>query len=59
MEREHSQAINEHKTMVKQLNKKTDTSLDNMKQQHVVALAKVFSTYILNMFFNNKAQIFL
>ena len=51
MEQDHSQAINEHKTIVKQLNKKTDTSLDNMKQQHLAAVAKVFSTYILNIFF--------
>lgn len=41
MERDHSQAINEHKTMVKQLNKKTDTSIEGMKQQHSAAIAKV------------------
>ena len=41
MEREHSQAMNEHKTAVKQLNKKTDVSMDNMKQQHTAAISKV------------------
>lgn len=41
MERDHSQAINEHKTIVKQLNKKTDASLDAMKQQHSAAITKV------------------
>lgn len=44
MEQDHSQAINEHKTIVKQLNKKTDTSLDNMKQQHLAAVAKATDT---------------
>lgn len=44
MERDHSQAINEHKTMVKQLNKKTDTSIEGMKQQHSAAIAKVWYT---------------
>lgn len=43
MERDHSQAISEHKTMVKQLNKKTDASMDGMKQQHTAAIAKVSS----------------
>ena len=42
MERDHSQALNEHKTMVKQLNKKTDTSIEGMKQQHSAAIAKVY-----------------
>lgn len=41
MERDHSQAINEHKTIVRQLNKKTDASLDAMKQQHSAAITKV------------------
>lgn len=41
MERDHSQAINEHKTIVKQINKKTDTSIEGMKQQHSAAIAKV------------------
>ena len=41
MERDHSQAINEHKTVVKQLNKKTDSSMESMKQQHTAAIAKV------------------
>ena len=42
MERDHSQAINEHKSIVKQLNKKTDASFDSMKQQHSAAITKVF-----------------
>lgn len=46
MERDHSQAINEHKTIVKQLNKKTDTSIEGMKQQHSAAIAKVLSLVI-------------
>ena len=41
MERDHSQAMNEHKTIVKQLNKKTDTSIEGMKQHHSAAIAKV------------------
>lgn len=41
MERDHSQAINEHKTIVKQLNKKTDVSMESMKQQHSAAITKV------------------
>lgn len=46
MERDHSQAINEHKTIVKQLNKKTDTSIEGMKQQHSAAITKVLSVVI-------------
>ena len=41
MEQDHSSAINEHKTIVKQLNKKTDASVDSMKQQHAASIAKV------------------
>lgn len=44
MERDHSQAINEHKTVVKQLNKKTDSSMESMKQQHTAAIAKATDT---------------
>ena len=43
MEKDHSQAINEHKTVVKQLNKKTDSSMESMKQQHTAAISKVQS----------------
>ena len=42
MERDHSQAMNEHKTIVKQLNKKTDAGIEGMKQQHSAAIAKVY-----------------
>ena len=41
MERDHSSAINEHKAVIKQLNKKTDASMEGMKQQHAGAIAKV------------------
>ena len=41
MEKDHSQAINEHNTVVKQLNKKTDSSMESMKQQHTAAISKV------------------
>ncbi|KAL9956211.1 hypothetical protein ACROYT_G037657 [Oculina patagonica] len=44
MERDHSQAINEHKTVVKQLNKKTDVSMESMKQQHSAAIGKATDT---------------
>lgn len=44
MERDHSQAINEHKSIVKQLNKKTDASFDSMKQQHSAAITKATDT---------------
>lgn len=47
MERDHSSAINEHKLVIKQLNKKTDASMEGMKQQHVGAIAKVSSRFIL------------
>ena len=46
MERDHSSAINEHKAVIKQLNKKTDASMEGMKQQHAGAIAKVFPFYI-------------
>ena len=47
MERDHSSVINEHKVVIKQLNKKTDASMEGMKQQHVGAIAKVSSRFIL------------
>ena len=47
MERDHSSAINEHKAVIKQLNKKTDASMEGMKQQHAGAIAKVSSRFIL------------
>ena len=47
MERDHSSAINEHKAVIKQLNKKTDASMEGMKQQHAGAIAKVSARFIL------------
>ena len=47
MERDHSSAINEHKAVIKQLNKKTDASMEGMKQQHAGAIAKVSSRFML------------
>ena len=47
MERDHSSAINEHKAVIKQLNKKTDASMEGMKQQHAGAIAKVSAYFIL------------
>ncbi|XP_073246209.1 centrosomal protein of 112 kDa-like [Porites lutea] len=44
MERDHSSAINEHKAVIKQLNKKTDASMEGMKQQHAGAIAKATDT---------------
>lgn len=44
VEQDHSSAINEHKTIVKQLNKKTDASVDSMKQQHAASIAKATDT---------------
>lgn len=42
--RDHSQAINEHKEVVEQLNKKTDGRMEGMKQQHSAAIAKATDT---------------
>lgn len=48
MGRDHSQAINEHKEVVEQLNKKTDGRMEGMKQQHSAAIAKVSSCLLNN-----------
>ena len=52
MERDHSSAINEHKAVINQLNKKTDASMEGMKQQHAGAIAKVSTRFILMNFRN-------